>query len=738
MSTDRSHFTRDLTGLRIAQLIASDGPGGAERVVVHLSRALQARGAETVVFLPRHGEGWLERELAGSGAAIEYFTIDRPLSPRSAAALGQTFTRHRIDVAHGHEFSMAVYGAWASRRAGIPHVMTMHGGRYHAQRMRRRLALHAAVASSASAVAVSSSFARTLSRDLGIRRARIRTIANGVEHVQAEHSTVRAELQLTADDRLIVAVGNLYPVKGHRYLIEALGLLADRHPRLHVAISGRGELHDALAAQAEVLGIADRVHLLGLRSDVASVLRAADLVALPSLSEGLPLALLEAMFAGRAIVASDVGDVRVALADGTAGIVIPPGDVTALAAALDRLLGDPEYAQRLGAAAAQQAQQEYDVSRMVDRYVDLYISALAARPPRPSSVAAPPVRRSSSDGGRPIWVTWETHRRTSELSRDLGTQLVEITSGLPRLGRYTVLLVRTVASLIRHTPDVLIVQCPSIVLGLLAVGLKPLFGYTLVADLHNEAVKPYIVSSRLYERLLRVIHRAADLCIVTNPYLTPVIAASGGRTFVLPDKLPDLPPASTTTHSPSRVVFVCTYSRDEPYLEVIEAARTLDPSVTVFITGRYRGKQPLAVPDNVRLTGFLPEAEYVDLLSSADVVVDLTAIEDCLVCGAYEAVALGRPLVTSDTTALREYFSRGTVYARHDSASLAEAITTALAHRERLASEMQLLKPDLAAAWTQQRDALHHLLRRFRGRHEERRTKNQERRTKGEHSAKSA
>lgn len=99
-------------------------------------------------------------------------------------------------------------------------------------------------------------------------------------------------------------------------------------------------------------------------------------------------------------------------------------------------------------------------------------------------------------------------------------------------------------------------------------------------------------------------------------------------------------------------------------------------------------------------------------------VVDLTAIEDCLVCGAYEAVALGRPLVTSDTAALRDYFRLGTVYTRHDSQSLAAAMTHALAHRTRLASEMQTLKPDLIAAWTQQRDALRRLLRRFRERHD--------------------
>jgi glycosyltransferase involved in cell wall biosynthesis len=302
------------------------------------------------------------------------------------------------------------------------------------------------------------------------------------------------------------------------------------------------------------------------------------------------------------------------------------------------------------------------------------------------------------------------------LSSDLGASLFEITSGLPRLGRYAVLLARTVACVCRTPPEVLIVQCPSIVLGLWALALRPLFGYRLIADLHNEAVRPYIVTSRLYAWLLRIVHRAADLCIVSNPNLAPVVERVGGRTFVLPDKLPALHAASSETSetaaTPS-VVFVCTFSPDEPFLEVIEAARALDPAVTVFITGRYRGK-PLSVPANVRLTGFLPEEAYVALLASADVIVDLTAIEDCLVCGAYEAVALGRPLVTSDTAALRSYFRRGTVYSRHDSGSLAAAITYALAHRERLAAEMRELKPALIASWTKQRNALRRVLPRRR------------------------
>jgi glycosyltransferase involved in cell wall biosynthesis len=368
----RVRLPGDVTQLRIAHLIASDGPGGAERVVVELATALQACGARNVVLLPAEGEGWLARELEGSGVAVEHFRHERRISSAFSASLEAAFRRHAISLAHSHEFLTAVYGGWASWRVGVPHVITMHGGRYYANRLRRRLALRAAVAFSGRTVAVSRSLARQLSRDLCVRSSRIATIPNGVRHVPPGHSTLRDELGLGADHRLVVSVGNLYPVKGHCHLIDALALLVARHPTLHVAITGRGELAEALAAQARDRGIAARIHLLGLRSDVARILAAADVFVLPSLSEGLPLALLEAMFAGCPIVASDVGEVGVALAHGEAGVLVPAGDPRALAAAIDGVMTDPVRARELGRRAARRAAAEYDVSRMVRRYVEIY------------------------------------------------------------------------------------------------------------------------------------------------------------------------------------------------------------------------------------------------------------------------------------------------------------------------------------------------------------------------------
>ncbi|HYR97607.1 MAG TPA: glycosyltransferase [Gemmatimonadales bacterium] len=364
-------------GARIAHLIESDGPGGAERVVAQLAGELQRGGCPAVAILPAGGEGWLAGELRAAGVAVEHLPLEHPASPWLVRELAVTLRRHCVSLVHSHDFTMAFCGAWAARRARMPHVITMHGGRYYAARIRRRLALRAAVALSRSLVAVSEPLATHLSRDLWIRRARIVTIPNGARFAPAARSTLRAELGLTDDSPLIVAVGNLYPVKGHTYLLEALGRLAPTHPRLQLAIAGRGDLAQVLQSQARDLNVEGRVHFLGLRQDIANILAAADVFALPSLSEGLPVALLEAMFASRPIVASAVGDVPAALASGAAGRLVPPGDAAALAGAIRGLLTNPFEARALGQTAQARATAEYGIGRMVQRYVEVYQRLLA-------------------------------------------------------------------------------------------------------------------------------------------------------------------------------------------------------------------------------------------------------------------------------------------------------------------------------------------------------------------------
>lgn len=376
MLTSADHFG-PIRGARIAHLIESGGLGGAERMVSELALEQSARGCEITVFLPEHADDWLASQLAGSDVDVEYYQLDTPLSPRCARDIAQAFRRRNITLAHSHEFSMAVYGACAARAASIPHVVTMHGGRYYSERVRRRLAMRFALASSQAVVAVSDAAALQLSTDLYVARGRIVVIPNGVRSAPKVESTLRTELGIPPTVPILLAVGNLYPVKGHRHLVEALGLLSSG-AGVHVVIAGRGECEDDLTQLAEQLGLAPRLHVLGQRTDVTNLLAAADVFVQPSLSEGLPCALLEAMFAERPIVATDVGDMRAALGD-DGGLLVPPGTAQALADALDRLLLDPPLAARLGANAGRRAAEAYGLTTMLERYADLYASLLVGR-----------------------------------------------------------------------------------------------------------------------------------------------------------------------------------------------------------------------------------------------------------------------------------------------------------------------------------------------------------------------
>ena len=360
-------------GERIAHLIESTGPGGAERMVAELAMEQRVRGARTTVFLPDAGEEWLASQLDGADVAIERYRLDSPLSPQCVRTLANGFRKHGITLAHSHEFSMAVNGTCAARAVGIPHVITMHGGRYYADKMRRRLAMRFAVANSQATVAVSELLANQLSHDLRVAPARIVTIPNGVRSTTLPTASLRQELGIAAHAPLILAVGNLYPVKGHRYLISAL---AELPSNTHLAIAGRGAGEIALLAHVSELGLADRVHLLGHRDDIPALLAAADVFVHPSLNEGLPLAVLEAMFAGRPIVATDVGDVARAVGADSA-LLVAPGNADELAAAIGRLLDQPFLASALGASAALRANRTHGLTRMVERYAALYAPLLA-------------------------------------------------------------------------------------------------------------------------------------------------------------------------------------------------------------------------------------------------------------------------------------------------------------------------------------------------------------------------
>jgi glycosyltransferase involved in cell wall biosynthesis len=291
-----------------------------------------------------------------------------------------------------------------------------------------------------------------------------------------------------------------------------------------------------------------------------------------------------------------------------------------------------------------------------------------------------------------IWITWERHRRTRSLVDRLGIPLFEYVSRTRRLVRHPAFVLRSVVALVKQRPRVLVIQSPSVVLNLLAILLRPLFGYRLVVDAHNAGVYSCEAGTDRLAWLYPHLHRSQTLTLVSNPELAEIVAQNGGRALVLIDPLPELPTAvAPAAVDPKKVAYICTFAGDEPFNEVIRAAALLPPGVTVHITGNVEANRlKLAAdrPPNVTFTGFLPEADFVQLLATSAVIVDLTLLADCLVCGAYEGTVLGTPLVLSDTPANRSTFALGAVFCRNEAADIAAAITRALADNAELRAQM--------------------------------------------------
>lgn len=225
-------------------------------------------------------------------------------------------------------------------------------------------------------VAVSSELRQYAINVEGVKPNKIVVIENGVKPILNvsnldQITRTRKELGTTKDGLVFLSVGRLTTEKGHAILLKAIAQLEDRG---HVfAIAGEGPLALELAELTRSLAIEDRVRFLGLRNDVVGLLQASDVYVQPSLSEGLPLSLLEAMFAGLPIIATDVGATANALATG--GLLVPAGDSAALAAALSRF-ADAKLRAELGTIAKQRADKQYTLDRMCQSYERLLLEQL--------------------------------------------------------------------------------------------------------------------------------------------------------------------------------------------------------------------------------------------------------------------------------------------------------------------------------------------------------------------------
>lgn len=315
-----------------------------------------------------------------------------------------------------------------------------------------------------------------------------------------------------------------------------------------------------------------------------------------------------------------------------------------------------------------------------------------------------------------IWITWESQRRNRELSRALGIELhefAEIDAIRNPFRKYLLGISRTLLLLLRAKPGIIICQNPSLVLTLLLILVQSVSRIKVIVDAHNAGIFPGEGRSPILGRLARFVQKKAALTLVTNQGLADVVTKNGGTPFILQDRIPSLPnhPA-IALQGKHNILFICSFAADEPYEAVLAAAALLDKETFLYVTGNSARKQ-VVFPngcENLVLTGFLPEDRYVTMLRSVDATIDLTTRKDCLVCGAYESLAAGKPMILSDTAALRDYFSKGVVYTGHSTPELAASIREVVERKEDLRHEVLALRDLRDAEWLVRKRLLLHLL----------------------------
>jgi glycosyltransferase involved in cell wall biosynthesis len=392
--------------MRILQIIPDCGVGGAERMMAHLARHLRQMGhsVSAASFFGPLGTS-IEDELGAAAVPLHFFGKRRGVDSRMIPRLARLLEELKPDVIHTHRYALA-YLLPALLRRSFPVVHTLHNMAEHEIALPGRLLQWLAFRAGVVPVAIGTAVADSIYDEYGLRPSYV--IPNGipVERYRAPpgaRGEVRSALGIDPGAPTFVTVGRFMYQKNHRLLVDAFASGRLRRVGAHLILAGDGELRGELEGQIRTLGVADRVHLLGVRNDVERVLACADVFVLSSRWEGNPLTVMEAMAAGKPIISAGVGCVPELVAEGT-GRLVPPEDGRALEAAMFELCADSALARTMGAEAQRVARARFDDDVMARAYADLYddlvLGGKQRAAPRPGKRWPSQAARIASNGAR--------------------------------------------------------------------------------------------------------------------------------------------------------------------------------------------------------------------------------------------------------------------------------------------------------------------------------------------------
>ena len=382
------------------QLVNNLDIGGAQEVVRTLSAYLIERGSPTVVCTLRDGP--LRSEIEAMGITVEVLPgrshsfLSLPIFIKEIAGIRKGLIRlvqkYQIDVVQTHLLRSLDFLV-ASLKLSYPKLLvfwTVHNylfelradqlpGQHWLLKPKKYIhnALYRMVADRVNGfIAVSDEVEQAIRQTIRVDRSRITTICNGVDvrryQRKVDRMAIRTSLGLEEEDQVMILVGTLKEQKGHYYLIQAAASLIAQNNNLHILFPGDGPLRASLQQQVQQLGLEKHIHFLGSRKDIPDLLAASDYFVLPSLWEGLPMALIEAMAGGLPVLATCVSGSQQVVVPGETGLLVPPGDVDQLRQAMAEMIANPERAKKMGQAGSVRAEALYGAGKQANEHLALF------------------------------------------------------------------------------------------------------------------------------------------------------------------------------------------------------------------------------------------------------------------------------------------------------------------------------------------------------------------------------
>ncbi|MGD0018756.1 MAG: glycosyltransferase [Candidatus Limnocylindrales bacterium] len=364
--------------VRVVEVMATGTNGGAQEHVFSLASRLNLARYDVRVVSLSHGSSVRRLQKAG----IEASVIDEPDDRLAVLALAEELAAFEPEVVHNHMYRAEVVGTLAAlhlgekgcRRPAV--ISTVHSSRVRCVEDREKLRQLTPLMDRL--IVVSKAIERKIA-DEGRRGAPVSLIYNGVDLQRYNHQqpccTLHEDYKIDPDAPIVGVVARLEAEKGHRTLLDAWPLVLAVVPNAWLLVVGEGSERDSLEAQADILGISGRVVFTGRREDVPAVTAALDISVLPSYREAQGLSVLEAMALSRPVVASAVGGIPEMIEDGVSGLLVPPHDCDALAAAIIRLLTDHPLADTVARRGHDLVHDRFCIELMVKAVSDKYDEA---------------------------------------------------------------------------------------------------------------------------------------------------------------------------------------------------------------------------------------------------------------------------------------------------------------------------------------------------------------------------